>query len=117
MRLGDNNFFNLFARLIAASNPDRYRDTWQIDGVAWSRQRHIHWAALSHQIETHRLVRTARPHWTLIFVHETWWGEDRAKAIRNAHWTHLEAGDRRDVLRWFEKRQAEIDRARPPASP
>jgi hypothetical protein len=110
VRLGDNNFFNLFARLITASNPDRECDEWQVEGVRWRRQRHIRWAALSFQIETHELQRPAKPAWRLIFVHETWWGADRRKAIRNTHWTHLAAGNRRDVLRWFGERQDEMDR-------
>ncbi|MBS0276489.1 MAG: hypothetical protein JSR81_02620 [Proteobacteria bacterium] len=109
MRLGDNNFYNLFSRLVTASNPDRDCDEWNVEGVVWRRSRHIHWAPLSFQIETHRLAHAARPRWSLVFVHETWWGENRGKAIRNAHWTHLEAGDRRDVLRWFSARQAELD--------
>lgn len=109
MRLGDNNFYNLFSRLVTASNPDRDCDEWNVEGVVWRRSRHIHWAPLSFQIETHRLAHAARPRWSLVFVHETWWGENRGKAIRNAHWTHLEAGDRRDVLRWFSARESELD--------
>ena len=110
MRLGDTNFFNLFARLAAASNPDRDCDEWQVAGVAWRRQRHVHWAPLSFQIETHTLSHAARPRWTLTFVHETWWSEDRGKAIRNTHWTHLESGDRREVLRWFAEREKSLAR-------
>ena len=71
MRLGDNNFFNLFARLAAATNPDRDCDEWQTDGVRWLRRRNVLWASLSFQIETHELRHTARPRWTLLFVHET----------------------------------------------
>ena len=33
---------------------------------------------------------------------------DRRKAICNAHWTHLESGNRRDVLKWFAERQDEL---------
>jgi len=108
MRLGDNKFYNLFTRLVAASNPDRDRDEWSHDGVHWRRSRHVHWAPLSFQIETYRLTHTARPRWSLIFVHETWWGENRGKAIRNSHWTHLENGDRRDVLRWFSAQESQL---------
>ena len=106
--LGDNNFINLFARLVASSNADRDCDEWKIEGVNWLRECHVHWAPLSFQIETYRLSHAVRPKWQIIFVHETWWGENRAKAIRNTHWTHLEQGDRRDVLRWFAERETEL---------
>jgi hypothetical protein len=41
VRLGDINFFNLFKRLLASTNPDRDRDEWQIAGVTWRRKRSI----------------------------------------------------------------------------
>ncbi|HTQ14679.1 MAG TPA: hypothetical protein VMH86_12470 [Rhizomicrobium sp.] len=109
MRLGDGNFFNLFSRLVTATNPDRDRDEWQAGAVRWRRRRHVEWSTLSFQIETHELEHAVRPRWRLVFVHEIWWGIDRGKAIRNAHWVHLAQGDRRDVLKWFQARQAEID--------
>jgi len=109
MRLGDKNFFNLFARLTAASNKDRDCGEWEFVGVRWQRRHHIEWTTVSYQLETHELRHTARPRWNLLFVHEIWWGADRRKAIRNAHWTHLESGNRRDVLKWFEERQRELD--------
>lgn len=110
VRLGDNNFFNLFARVAAATNPDRDRDEWETSGVRWRRERNLRWATTSFQIETHELHHAAKPKWTLLFVHETWWGPVRQKAIRNAHWTHLHDGNRHDVLRWFAERQEELDK-------
>ncbi len=110
MRLGDNNFFNLFQRLAADSNKNRDCDEWDIAGVCWRRHRHIEWGPLSYQIETHELRHAERPHWSLVFVHEIWWGADRRKAIRNTHWVHLESGERRDVLKWFEARLEALDR-------
>jgi hypothetical protein len=109
VRLGDNNFFNLFKRLLASTNPDRDRDEWQIAGVTWRRKRSIQWASHSFQIETHELVHASRPRWSLLLVQEVWWGTDRRKSIRNAHWVHLQNGARIDVLRWFAKRQEELD--------
>jgi hypothetical protein len=41
MRLGDNNFFNVFQRLAAASNENRDCDEWSMAGLRWRRQRHI----------------------------------------------------------------------------
>ena len=109
MRLGDNNFCNLFQRLVVHSNRDRDCDEWSVAGVRWRRHRHIHWSLVSHQIEIHELAHAGRPKWVLIFVHELWWGADRRRAIRNAHWVHLDSGDRRHVLRWFEDRQRELE--------
>ena len=77
--------------------------------MLWRRQRNVHWSTLSYQIELHELQHTARPKWRLIFVHEIWWGRSRSESIRNMHWTHLEGGNRRDVLKWFEDRQREMD--------
>lgn len=106
MRLGDSNFFNLFQRLASRSNEDRDRDEWSVAGVCWRRQRHVHWSSVSWQID---LRHTTRPNWTLIFVHELWWNKDRRKSIRNARWAHVEVGDRRNVLNWFEDRQSELE--------
>jgi hypothetical protein len=74
----------LFARLLAASNPDRDLDEWQVGSVHWTRERHLHWAArYSFQIELNSLRHLGRRHWTLIVAHEIWWSSDRRKAIRN----------------------------------
>lgn len=110
MRLGDANFLNLFSRVAARTNPDRDRDEWRTDGVHWLRQRFVNWNAnLSFQIETHTLRHAARDAWTLLYVHEIWWGETRETTIRNAHWVRLERGSRKDVLRWFSDRERELD--------
>ncbi len=109
MRLGDSNFFTLFERLATATNSHRDCDEWQVAGVCWRRQRNLLWSSTSFQIEVHELSHTARPRWTLLYVHEIWWGADRHKSIRNARWTHLEVGNRRDVLAWFKQLAIEVD--------
>lgn len=110
MRLGDNNFFNLFGRLTAASNKDRDCDEWRVAGVHWIRQRHSSWCAnTSWQIEVHTLRQGGRKAWTLLFVHEMWWPPNREKTIRNARWVHLADGARNDVVRWFAEREAELN--------
>lgn len=109
MKLGNKVFFNLFARLVAATNSDRDCDEWLVAGVQWRRQRPSIWASTSFQIELHELRHAARPVWTLLFVRETWWGADRSRVIRDACWTHLEKGNRGDVIRWFEERERELD--------
>lgn len=109
MQLGNRQFFILFVRLVQASNPDRDCDEWQLAGVRWRRARHVHWASTSFQLEVHRLTHAARPSWSLLFVRETWWASNRRRAIRDASWTHLESGSRRDVMKWFEQREVELD--------
>ena len=108
MRLGDANFLNLFARIAAHANPGR--DEWRIEGVHWTRRRLVNWdASLSFQIEIHRLHYSARGPWTLLYVHEMWWSEDREKTIRNTHWVRLQSGSRKDVLKWFKDRESEME--------
>lgn len=109
MHLGDNNFFNLFQRVAAASNKNRDCDEWKFAGVHWSRQRHSNWSAgMSWQVEVQTLRHTGRKPWTLLFVHEMWWPPGRKKAIRNARWVHLAEGARKDAARWFAEREAEL---------
>ncbi len=111
MRLGDANFLNLFARIAAHANPDRDREEWRIAGVHWQRRRLVNWdASLSFQIETHTLQHAARTPWTLLYVHEMWWSEDRGKTIRNTHWVRLSHGVRKDMLRWFKEQEDRLDK-------
>jgi len=110
LKLGDANFNNLFARIVAASNPDRDIDAWRVADVDWRRHRIVNWSAeISFQIETHCLSRRGREPWRLVFVHETWWEETRRKAVRNIHWVRLQSGTRKDVLKWFKTREDELD--------
>jgi hypothetical protein len=111
VRLGDNNFLNLFSRVAAHTNSNRDCDEWRIAGVHWMRQRLVNWGSnFSFQIETHILSHPARSAWTLLCVHELWWGQARDKTIRNTHWVRLQSGSRKDALNWFAARQQELDR-------
>ena len=110
MRLGDTKFFNLFALVAATSNPDRTRDTWDVDHVHWTRERTSHCGPhYSFQIELDILSHDGRRGWTLLMGHETWWTLGKADAFRNGRWVHLVKGARSDVLKWFAKREAELD--------
>ena len=110
MRLGDNNFVNLFRRIVSQSNSDRDCDEWRVSGATFARQRFVNWTSgLSFQIETWHLHHAARPSWTLFVVHEMWWGENRDKTIRNQHWVRLESGEQKNVLKWFKEREEELD--------
>ena len=110
MRLGDTSFFNLFALVAGATNPDRNRDAWDVDHVHWTRERTSHRGPhYAFQIELHTLVHDGRRGWTLLMGHETWWAPGKPDAFRNGRWVHLAKGARGDVLKWFETRQAELE--------
>jgi len=109
MQLGNRQFFNLFLRLVTVANGNRDCDEWLFEGVRWRRNRHIHWGTTSFQLEVHRLSHETAG-WTLLFGREIWWSADRRKAIRDSCWTHVEAGARRDVLKWFGDRERNLER-------
>lgn len=44
--------------------------------------------------------------------HETWWAAGKADAFRNGRWVHLAKGARADVLKWFAKRETEMEGTR-----
>lgn len=110
MRLGDRHFLNLFAQVASRANHDRDCDEWRVAGVDWQRRRLVNWSAdVSFQIESHRLHHASRNAWTLLYVHELWWGESRDKTIRNIQWVRLHRGARGDVLKWFKERESQLD--------
>ena len=111
MRLGDNNFFNLFSRLVHKSNPGRDRDSWEVAGVRWTRERNVHWRAnFSFQIEVHTLHYAARRNgWLLLAATEMWWPENREKTFRHGRWIHVCEGARTNVLKWFAERERELE--------
>lgn len=111
MRLGDNNFFNLFSRLVHVTNPNRDCDKWEVAGVRWIWERNVHWGSnFSFQIEVHTLHHVARRGgWLLLVATEMWWPADRRKTFRHGRWIHLVEGARANVLRWFAERQDELE--------
>ena len=88
--------------LLARTDPGPAQDSWAVDGVAWSRQRHTYWGlAHSFRIEAHTLAKDAPRAWRLLVVRETHWGMDRSQAARMANWCQLEAGSSADVMSWM----------------
>lgn len=110
MRLGDTSFFNLFALVTSATNPDRTRDAWDVDHVHWTRERTSHRGAhYAFQMELHTLSHDGKRGWTLLMGHETWWAGNKPDAFRNGRWVHVVKGSRADVLKWFARREAELN--------
>ena len=108
MRLGDTKFFNLLALIASSSNPGR-ANHWQADQVSWTRERLSHRGPQhDFQIEIHTLKHGGRHGWTLLAGHETWWDGKKCDPFRNGRWVHLTEGARRDVLKWFAAREAEL---------
>lgn len=111
MRLGDTKFFNLVSLLAAETNPGRGIDAWEVDHVRWTRERMNRKGPIySYQIELHTLVHDGKRGWTLLMGHETWWAAGKADAFRNGRWVHLAKGARADVLKWFAKREEEMEK-------
>ena len=110
MRLGDRNFFNVFALIAGSADPHKTRHQWQADGVSWTRERMARQGpTYSVQAEIFTLSHGGKSGWTLLLVHETWWDENKRKTFRNARWVHLVSGMRADVVKWFSARQAAIE--------
>jgi hypothetical protein len=98
----DSHVLRHWEALLVRTDPGPAADSWTVDGVAWSRQRHTYWGlAHSFRIEAHTLVRSdARP-WRLLVVKETHWGSDRSQAARAMCWCQLESGRSEDLTTWM----------------
>jgi hypothetical protein len=110
LRLGDANFFNVFALIARSSNPDR-AEQWQADGVRWVRERLSRTGpGYSTQIEVHTLCRDGSAAWTLLTAQEIWWDQGRRDAFRRARWVHLVKGSRSEVIKWFNAQALKLER-------
>jgi len=102
----ESRFFNLLARLQAASNPHATIDRWSFDGVDWRRERQSHWAQdYAYQLEQQILTHAGRPAWSLLVIAETWWGPDRKTALRQTQWGRVVSGSKPAALAWFNKHE------------
>jgi len=103
-------FLRIWRSVYAASNPGLAKDSWEVDGVDWSRERHGYWGTeTSFQFEIHRLVRRSGPKtlWSLLVVIERWWGPDRSREIRGTEWCKVLAGRSADILAWLKRQVPE----------
>jgi hypothetical protein len=103
----DSQLLPRWHRVYAASNPGLTRDSWEVDGVTWRRQRHSYWGAdYSFQFEVHTLVREGRDKatWSLLVAVEHWWGPDRERGSRTVEWCRLLTGRAEAVQAWLKQK-------------
>jgi hypothetical protein len=106
--LNSRSFFWQWQALYSASNPDHQKDSWEVDGVSWTKERHAYWGTTySVQLEVHRLERKngAKLDWHILVVIERWWGPDRKKCLRDTSWSKLIGGRPERVLGWLRKQE------------
>jgi hypothetical protein len=98
-----NQIMRYWQALYAAHDPGQSGESWELDGVRWSRERHLFWGAShSFRIEFHSLVRPPPKRWHLVVVKELYWGEDREKPLKDTAWYRIDNGNSLDVMAWIE---------------
>jgi hypothetical protein len=101
-RFGSAAFWRLFHEVAYGTNPNASVDRWRVEDVEWIRERHAFWGRdYSIQMTVHTLVCSGRRPWKLLAVVESWWGEDRSKAIKSQEWCRPARGQPNDVAGWF----------------
>ena len=84
---------------------------WDYDGVEWARDRYnVVGPSHGFAIEILTLVRPGKRGWRLIVTKEHWWAGARTEAIKNTHWARPLYGQRKDIIEWFRKHEAALDR-------
>ena len=101
--LASPSFFRTFELLLAAGNPGSKLSLWNYDGVEWARDRYS---------VTGR--SPGRRGWCLMVAKEHWWAGARPEAIKTAQWARPLSGQRKDIIEWFRKHEAALDRGTPP---
>ena len=104
------SFFWQWQAVYASSNPGHRKDSWEIDGVLWTKERHAYWGdQYSVQLEVHRMERKSASEvdWEILVVIERWWGPDREKYIRYSSWCKLIRGRAERVLAWLRKQDVQ----------
>jgi hypothetical protein len=105
------SFFRTFDLLMDAANPGTKLMQWSYDGVEWVRDRYsVTGRNHAFAIEIISLTRPGRHGWGLIVTREHWWAGAGADAIRTGRWARPVSGRRKDIIEWFRKQQAEIER-------
>lgn len=101
--------------MTTSSNPGSKHTQWSYGDVDWVRDRYsITGNSHSFDIEIVPLNRTGRRGWSLMVAKEHWWAGTRTEAIKSTHWARPVSGNRKDIIEWFRKQEAALERdARP----
>ncbi|MBI4185396.1 MAG: hypothetical protein HY521_15500 [Proteobacteria bacterium] len=112
------SFADVWNALYHATNPGHDKERWGVDGLEWVRERHG-FSGRDHafRIECHTLTygQKGQNSWSLLVVVERWWQPGGKDALRTSEWRCVLRGRASDVLAWFGKHKARLDRGVPPA--
>ncbi|OIQ84575.1 hypothetical protein GALL_336130 [mine drainage metagenome] len=97
-----NQLPHLWQALYSRYASGQSRERWELDGVIWSRQRHVYWSDVySFRLEFHTLTNQRSKLWQLLVVKELYWGQDRQVSLKDRTWHKVQTGNVADVLEWL----------------
>ncbi|MEJ2435018.1 MAG: hypothetical protein P8Y53_18355 [Pseudolabrys sp.] len=109
--LASPSFFRTFDLLFDAGNPGAKLTHWNYDGVEWVRYRYsVTGPSHGFTIDIISLTQPGRRGWSLMVAKEHWWAG--GEAIKNAQWSRPVSGQRRDIIDWFRRQAAALERDR-----
>ena len=109
--LASPSFFRIFDLLLDAGNPGAKLTQWSYDGVEWTRDRYsVTGRNHGFVIEIISVTRPGRRGWCLMVTKEHWWAGARTEAIKSVHWARPVSGQRKDIIDWFRKYEAALER-------
>ena len=109
--LASPSFFRTFDLLLGAGNPGATLSHWNYDGVEWERDRYsVTGRNHGFVIEIISLTRPGRRGWSLMVAKEHWWAGQRSEPVKSVHWARPVGGHRKDIIEWFRKHEAALDR-------
>lgn len=105
------SFFRVFDLLLGITNPGLKRSSWMHDGVAWERERHS-FTGPRHglTVEIVTLTRPGNRHWGIMIVKEYWWAGTENRALKSLRWAKAVAGQRSEIINWFRRQEAALER-------
>ena len=109
--LASPSFFRTFDLLMGVTNPGSKLTQWSLDSVEWVRDRYsVAGRAHGFVVEIVTLTRPGRRGWSLMVTKEHWWAGVGGEAIKSLRWARPVSGRRTDIIDWFRKQEAALDR-------
>jgi hypothetical protein len=100
--LNSAEFFHLFHRVVARTDPRGERRRWRISDVQFEHDRHTHW---NYDYAFHLDIYIAENQaggWRIMVMRETWWGRERQRPLKSIEWSKAVHGDASSAIAWFE---------------